>query len=87
MHRLVEPVEEPPLDLVSQPGPIGRPEGTLFGDQHIVGLLDALPDGVPVDAGAIEPAQVDHLGVDVTKLCDSLKDVVNHREVCDHGDL
>src|ERR1035437_10357807 len=81
LHGLIEPVEEPPLDLVGEPASIGRPEGALFGDQHVVGLLDALPNGVPVDAGAIEPAQVDHLGVDVAELRDGFKDVVHHREV------
>ncbi len=83
---VVEPVEEAALDLVGQPAAVRRADGALLGDQHVVGLPDALADGVPVDAGAVEPAQVDHLGVDVADLLDRLEHVVDHRQVGEDRD-
>src|SRR5450631_913261 len=87
LHGLVEPVEEPSLDLVGEPAAVRRPEGTLLGDQHVVGLPDAGADGVPVDTCAVEPAQVDHLGVDVAELSHRFEHLPDHRKVGDHRDL
>src|SRR4051812_19313550 len=80
LDRVVEVVEEAALDLIGQPAAVRRPQGALLGDEDVVGLLDAGSDGVPVDAGPVEPAQVDDLGVDVG-LPDRLEHVVRHRQV------
>ena len=63
--RGVEQVEEPSVDLVGQPPAVRRAPGALLGDQDLVGLGELGLDRVPVDARAVEPAQVDDLGVDV----------------------
>src|SRR5690606_29907211 len=86
LHGLVEPVEEPALDLVGEPAAVGRADRALLDDQHRVGLADRLPDRVPVDARAVEPAQVDHLGVDAG-LLDRLERVPDHAQVGEHGQV
>src|SRR3954454_13131240 len=81
LHGVVEVVEEAALDLVGQPAAVRRPDRALLGDEHVVRLLDALADGVPVDAGPVEPTEVDDLGVQVADLLDGLEDVVRHGQV------
>ena len=87
MNGLIKPVEEAPLNLVGKPAPVGSPEGTLLCDEDVVRLLDALADGVPVDAGAIKPAKVDDVRVDGVDLVEGLEHVVGHGEVTDDGDV
>ena len=83
----VEQVEEPAVDLVGQPPAVRRADRALLGDQHLVGLRQALLDRVPVDARPVEPAQVDHLGVDLAVLLDRRQHVRRHPEVGEDGDV
>jgi hypothetical protein len=48
---------------------------------------DALTDRVPIDAGTIEPAQIDHLGIRRAEGVDCVENVVDHREVTDDRQL
>src|SRR5436305_6555049 len=64
-YRRVEKVEVPAVDLVGQPPAVRGSNGALLGDQELVGLGETGLDGLPVDAGAVEPAQVDHLCVEL----------------------
>ena len=77
-RRWISSASQPPYEVPTRP---------LLGDQHVVGLADALADGVPVDAGAVEPAQVDDLGVDAADLVDRVEDVVGHGEVGEDRDV
>jgi hypothetical protein len=53
---------------VGQPPAIGRPDGALLHDEHGVCRLDAVADGLPVEASPVEEAQVDEFGVDARLL-------------------
>ena len=70
-RRWISSDSQPPYDV---------PHGALLDDEHVVRLPDALADGVPVDAGPVEPAQVDDLGVR-TGLLDGVEDEVRHHAV------
>ena len=50
LHRLVEPVEEPALDLVGEPAAVRAFPARPARRSARVGLADAVADGVPVDA-------------------------------------
>jgi hypothetical protein len=69
-----------PISSASHP-PYEVPTGPLLDDEHPVGLADAGAERVPVEAGPVQPAQVDHLGVDA-RLLDRGQRLRHHRQVC-----
>src|ERR1700730_18401360 len=83
---MVEPIEIATLDLVGQPTAVGGAARSLFGNHDAVGLFDAGADRVPVHAGAIQPPQVDNVGVDMAGV-DGLQAVVDHREIGEDCDV
>src|SRR6185312_4963434 len=83
LHGLVEPVEEAALDLVGEPAAVGGALGAFFDDEHAVRLADARADGVPVQAGAVQEAQVDEFCIH-TGLCDRFGAAMHHRQVAQH---
>ena len=65
---------------------VGLMNTALALDDHdLVGAAHARGDGVPVQRRAVEPAQVDHLGVD-PELLHRLEHVVHHDAVGEHRD-
>ena len=80
-----EPVEQAALYLVGEPSAVRGADRPLLGDQHSRGLGDAPTDRVPVDAGPVQPTQVDHFGVYSSGL-HCIEDVARHREIRQHRD-
>src|SRR3712207_6991784 len=60
-------IRRPPRSTLFPYTTLFRSDRALFGDQDLVGLGQRLLDQLPVDARAVQPAQVDHLGVDLTR--------------------
>src|SRR5690606_27309629 len=56
---VIEPIKKAGLRVADDARANRRSTGGLFDDHQGIGLAHALADGVPVDAGAVQRAQVD----------------------------
>src|SRR6185312_6993961 len=80
LDRMIEPVEQPMLDGLGKPPAIGRALRPLLDDDHQIGLLDAFGNRIPVEAGAVETAQIDDLDIRAKRLD-------GFERACDHGGI
>src|SRR5688572_67772 len=61
--RTLQQVEMAALDFVREPGTVGSSPRPLLDDQDTLCFADACVDGDPVETRAIEPAQIDDIGI------------------------
>src|SRR5699024_3663432 len=84
LDRLVQPIKESSLNLISQPTTIRSTLSSLLNDEHCVCFLDGRTDGLPINGSSVQPTQVNDFGIDQIVFLCNLPGNMHHVQIAKH---